>query len=196
MATQDPTTEEELTLGKLDDGRPTSAEEFANAIYDEPWTYERVDGRLVVMAPEGTGHVIQSEPWLKQLYVYSFMFPETKATVVGQAWIHIDEVNTRIADIAVYLGGVVNIPEQVPDIVFEIVSPGKVSRRRDYVEKRAQYEKLGIREYVIVDRFDKKVTVLTLGAGGYTERVLTLADVYNSPLLPGLEVRLAEALVR
>ena len=62
MATHEPTTDEELTLGRIDHGRPTTTEEFANAVYDEPWTYERVDGRLVVMSPEGTGHVIQGEP--------------------------------------------------------------------------------------------------------------------------------------
>ncbi len=81
-------------------------------------------------------------------------------------------------------------------MVFEFVSPSKVDKRRDYVEKRADYEKVGVREYVIVDRFDKKVTVLTLGEGGYVEQTLTSADVYRSPLLPGFEVRLAEVLPR
>ena len=82
----------------------------------------------------------------------------------------------------------------MPDLVFEFVSKGKKNRRRDYVEKRAQYEKHGVREYVIVDRFDKKVTVLTLIEGGYQEHVLTPTEVYRSPLLPGFEVRLAEIL--
>jgi Uma2 family endonuclease len=202
MATQEPTTDEltaddQLHLGQLDDGRPTSAEEFAAAEFDEPWTYERVDGRLVVMAPDGTGHVLQSEPWRDRLGAYRLAHPEIVQVVVSQAWIHVDEDNTRIADIGVYLGGppaALNIPDQVPDLVFEIVSPGKTSRRRDYVEKRAQYEKLGVREYVIIDRFDKKVTVLTLGEAGYVERVLTPEDVYRSPLLPGFEVILAEVL--
>ena len=146
MATHEPTIEDELTLGRNDDGRPTSTEEFANAVYDEPWTYERVDGRLVVMSPEGTGHVVQSVPWHTRLGAYAFAHPEIVQAVVSQAWIHVDDDNTRIADIGVYLGGRLedlNIPDQVPDLVFEIVSPGKTSRRRDYVEKRAQYEKTG-----------------------------------------------------
>jgi len=45
--------------------------------------------------------------------------------------------------------------------MFEIVSPGSLSRKRDYVKKRAEYHKLGILEYVIVDRFTQGVTVLT-----------------------------------
>jgi Uma2 family endonuclease len=199
MATHEPTTDELTTedglrLGHLDDGRPTTAEEFASAEFDEPWTYERVDGRLVVMAPEGTGHVDHTEPWQKALFFYMFRRPEVVMRIVSQAWIHVDEDNTRIADIGVYLVRKLNIPDQVPDLVFEIVSPGKTSRRRDYVEKRAQYEKLGVREYVIADRFDKKVTVLTLVDGAYVEQVLTPPDVYRSPLLPGIEVRLADVL--
>jgi Uma2 family endonuclease len=193
------TTEDGLRLGQLDDGRPTSTEEFANAEFDEPWTYERVDGRLVVMAPEGTGHVIPSVPWIRKLNAYADRRLDVVQAVLGQAWIHVDDDNTRIADIGVYLGGPLEdlkVPGQNPDLVFEIVSPGKTSRRRDYVEKRAQYEKLGIPEYVIIDRFDKKVTVLTLVDGGYAERVLTTADVYRSPLLPGFEVNLAEVLPR
>ena len=42
-----------LVLGPDDHGRPVSAEEFADAHYLEPWKYERVAGRLVVMPPDG-----------------------------------------------------------------------------------------------------------------------------------------------
>ena len=199
MATHEPTTDEQLHLGKLDDGRPTTTEEFANASYDEGWIYERVNGRLVVMSPEGTGHVIQSTPWMTRLHVYFSEHPEIVQAVVAQAWVHVDDDTTRFPDIAVYLGGpleALNVPDQVPDLAFEFVSPSKKDRRRDYVEKRADYQKIGVREYVIVDRFDKKVTVLTPGEGGYQERVLTSADTYRSPLLPGFEVRLAEVLPR
>ena len=44
--------------------------------------------------------------------------------------------------------------------------------------------------------FDKTITVLTLAEGAYTEQVLTPADVYRTPLLPGFEVRLDEVLPR
>ena len=76
--------------------------------------------------------------------------------------------------------------------MFEIVSPAATSRDRDYVKKRSEYERLGVKEYVIVDRFKKQVTVLTLTPGGYQEQVLTPADTYTSPLLPGLAIALAE----
>ena len=49
---------------------------------------------------------------------------------------------------------------------------------------------------MIIYRFVKKVTVLTLVDGRYVEQVLTPADSYRSPLLPGFEVPLAEVLPR
>jgi Uma2 family endonuclease len=78
--------------------------------------------------------------------------------------------------------------------MFEIVSPGRESHDRDYVEKRADYYRIGVREYVIIDRFVRRVTVLTHSPGGYEERVLTPPDTYTSPLLPGLVIPLAEVL--
>jgi len=198
----EPKTEVELDdqscFGVADDGRAVSAEEFASGFYEEPWRYERVKGRLLVMSPEGTGHIRESEPWRDRLVVCKVARPDVVAAVVSQAWVRVDD-NDRIGDIGVYLGSPddLDIPNKPPDLMFEFVSKAKRDRYRDYVEKRAEYGRLGIPEYVIVDRFDRKVTVLTLGEGGiYAERVLTAADVYASPLLPGFEVRLAEVLPR
>jgi Uma2 family endonuclease len=86
------------------------------------------------------------------------------------------------------------IPERVPDIVYEIVSPGRKAQHRDYVFKRAQYRQFGVREYVIVDRLAKKVTVVDWSLGNETERSLTTADHYTSSLLPGLSIPLVEVL--
>lgn len=76
--------------------------------------------------------------------------------------------------------------------MFEIVSKGKANEQRDYVTQRTEYEALGVKEYVIIDRFDRGVTVLTLGPEGYAEHILTDADTYSRPLLPGLVIRLSE----
>lgn len=125
MAPHEPSTEDQLCLGRLDDGRPTSADEFADASYEEPWTYERIGGRLVVMSPEGTGHVVNSVPWHSRLGAYALDHPDVVQAVVSQAWIRLDADNDRIADIGVYLGGALadlNIPDQVPDLIFEFVS--------------------------------------------------------------------------
>ena len=191
MATHPPV----LQLGKQDEGRLVSSEEFAEAEFDEPWKYEREDGRLIVMAPSGEGHLDVTEPWRDWLGAYRLAHPEIVQRVASEAWIRVNDGTDRIGDIGVYLvpgGPVPKIPDRVPDLMFEIVSPDKVSRDRDYVRKRAEYHRLGVREYVIIDRFQRSVTVLRFAPDDYQERMLRIGDSYDSPLLPGLMIPLSE----
>ena len=184
---------EPLHLGPEDEGRIVSADEFASATYAEPWIYERVAGRLTLMSPEGKYHVRTSTPWLLRLSGYALAHHDRVQAIVPSPWVRIDADNERIGDIGVYLGGPLNdlnLPDQIPDIIFEFVSPDKKDRHRDYVLKRADYARAGVREYVIVDRFDRKVTVLTLQDETYVERVIPVDGVYESPLLPGLAIEL------
>lgn len=200
MATHEPETRTPLELGRDDDGRMLTAEEFAEAYFEEPWRYERVRGRLVVMSPEGQMHDDTAEPWRVELIHYQRnVRPDLVERVKPDAWIRIAGETDRIADLAVYLrveGNRPPIPDRVPDIVFEFVSRGSKDRKRDYVEKRADYHRLGIPEYVIVDRFKARVTVLEHRPGGYDERVLGPGDVYESPRLPGLAIDVGEVLGR
>ena len=78
--------------------------------------------------------------------------------------------------------------------MFEIVSPDRESRERDYVKKRKEYRRLGVLEYVVIDRMRHRATVYTAGPRGYRKRVLRPGDVYTSPLLPGLAIPLAGVL--
>lgn len=55
-----------------------------------------------------------------------------------------------------------------PQLVVEVVSPGKESRERDYDRKLAQYQARGIPEYWIVDRGEGLVLVMGLEDGVYT----------------------------
>ena len=186
--------ESTLTLGPHDAGRIVSSAEFASAYFEEPYQYERVKGRLEVMSPDGWEHVETSEPWRDLLGAYRLAHPEIVRRVTSQAWVRIDADNDRIGDIGVYLMRdplPARVPDLVPDLMFEFVSPSKKDRRRDYIEKRADYLKACIREYVIIDRFDRQVTVLTLRDGRYAERVIPADGTYESPLLPGFAVALA-----
>jgi Uma2 family endonuclease len=193
MATQQTT----LKLGPADDGRILSADEFASARFVEPWKYERSKGRLVVTAPDGAEHDNCSEPVRDWLGAYELAHPEVVRQVVSESWVRVDEGTDRIGDIGVFLVGdrdATPRPDRVPELVFEIVSPDRKSRDRDYIEKRAEYHRLGVLEYVIIDRFAPKVTILTHEPDGYAERVLGTEDIYPSPLLPGLAIPLAEVL--
>jgi Uma2 family endonuclease len=184
-----------LRLGRADDGRLVSAEEFADADYDEPWKYERVDGRLVVMFPGSEAHDDRIEPWLEHLYVYKIAHRDLVEKVVPEAWVRINGLIDRIGDIGVYLRPTdgstpIGRPERVPELMIEVVSESAKDRRRDYVEKKADYHSVGVREYVVVDRFRRTVTVFAREPDGYAERVLQEEDVYESPLLPGLLIPL------
>ena len=199
MATHGPDIERSIPIGVEDDGRRLPSDEFAEGEFAEPWVYERVAGRLEVMSPEGAGHVRQTEPWRDRLGAYALGRPDLVQMVVSQSWVRIDAETDRIGDIGVYLHGKtdeLDIPDQVPDLICEVVSRSGRDRRRDYVEKRADYARAGVREYVIIDRFDRKVTVLSLADGVYEERVLEISGLYESPLLPGFAVRLAEVIGR
>ena len=83
----------------------------------------------------------------------------------------------------------------MPDIIFEYVSPGEDAHDRDYTIKRAEYHRAGVREYVVVDPGERRVTILKWETDGYIEAaVLGPTGTYTSALLPGLSIPLAEAI--
>jgi Uma2 family endonuclease len=187
---------ERLIFGPADAGRRVSGEEFAEAGFREPWRYERSEGILQVVSPEGQRHHDHSRPWRQAFGRFWADRPDLVEELVVQAWIRVDEATDRLADIGVYLARTdsgPSIPDRVPDIVFEIVSPDRESRERDYVSKRRDYQTLGVREYVIVDRYRRRVTIDSRTGSGYEKRVVRGTGVYQSSLLPGLEVGLLAA---
>ena len=77
-----------------------------------------------------------------------------------------------------------------PDIAIEILSS---DRSRDLVRKRQLYAEAGVPEYWIFDPVGDTVTLLELRAREYIERaVLGADDTLTTPLLPGLEIPLAD----
>jgi Uma2 family endonuclease len=80
-----------------------------------------------------------------------------------------------------------------PDLVIEILS--KDSRRLDEVIKHGAYERFGVREYWIFDRYQKAAKVWGWRTGGRRREILLSAaagDVLTTPLLPDLEIPLVE----
>jgi Uma2 family endonuclease len=189
MSTQRPI----LMLGPDDHGRIVSDEEFAEADYIEPWKYEREDGRLVVMPPDGPGHDRGSEPIRDYLGAYRLAHIDIVEEVVSEAWVRVPDGTDRIGDIGVFLVGPrssIERPDRVPELMFEVVSPDRESRERDYVKKRKEYRRLDVLEYVIIDRLRHRVTIFTKAPRGYRKRVLRTRDVYTTTLLPGLAIPL------
>ena len=65
---------------------------------------------------------------------------------------------------------------------------------RDYVEKREEYLRVGVREYWILDPSTRELLILSREGDVWDETVFTAGAVYRTHLLPGLEVRLEELL--
>ena len=78
-----------------------------------------------------------------------------------------------------------------PDLVVEILS--KSTRNRDERLKLERYERVGVREYWLLDP-DRRAAWIYRREGGRLclAAELFMGDVLTSPLLPGLEIRLAE----
>jgi Uma2 family endonuclease len=78
-----------------------------------------------------------------------------------------------------------------PDLVVEILS--KSTRQRDESLKLDRYDRFGVSEYWMIDP-ERRTARVCRRAGGRLRVVVELSaeDVLTSPLLPGLEIRLAQ----
>lgn len=72
-----------------------------------------------------------------------------------------------------------------PDIAVEIVSPESVDR--DYVRKRALFERAGVREYWIIDPDERRATFLRRHRGKFREIDLE-ETLFESSALPGFKL--------
>jgi Uma2 family endonuclease len=80
-----------------------------------------------------------------------------------------------------------------PDLVIEVVSPS--TRTRDEGIKRRLYERMGVREYWLADPLFDTVQVYRRAGEALlfvAELSAEAGDVLTTPLLPGLELPLAE----
>jgi Uma2 family endonuclease len=185
-----------LRVGPKNAGERISAEEFASAEFIPPYRYERVRGRLVVMAPAGPDHRESSRPLYRKLVRYWDDHDDVVDYVDVEGWVKTTTLDDRLPDICVYLTATASgkkVPQRVPDVIFEIVSESRSDQERDYIDKREEYHRIGVKEYVIVDRFKREALVLTWRAEDYDERTLDENAVYTTPLLPGLAIPLADA---
>ncbi|NNJ24757.1 Uma2 family endonuclease [Alienimonas chondri] len=190
-------------LGPEDEGKLISREEFCSLHVLEPWKAERVAGRLEFMPPPGRSHRVASGVFRHALMRYFVARNDLVEDFESERWALVGDDGERQGDAAVMLrdsplagaSDDFTDPARAPDVYFEVVSPGSRARQRDYADKRADYHRIGVREYVIVDPIRRRVTVLRHEPAGYVEAAtLGPEDSYSSPLLPGLSIPLAEAL--
>jgi Uma2 family endonuclease len=113
-----------------------------------------------------------------------------------EGWLATSPDDDRLPDNCAYLVGEDSqrrVPDRIPALVFEFARQSRSDQERDYIHKRDEYHAVGVKEYVIVDRFKRSVLVLTWHPDGYAERTLTEHDFYSTTLLPDLVILLNEA---
>jgi Uma2 family endonuclease len=183
-----------IKIGPADHGRRMSLADFEHAEVQEGRLYELGRGVITVSDVPGPRHLVQLNAIRRQLHAYDLQHPDKIHTIASGSDCKIllaDLESERHPDVAIYK----NPPPEgddfwaswIPEIVMEVVSPG--SEQRDYVEKREEYLRFGVREYWIVDAGREEVLVLRRSGGRWVERVLRVADVYRTRLLPDFEFR-------
>lgn len=193
------TAPEELTLHPDLAGALITPEEFdaAEVDPDDGCRYELVHGVLVVtpMVSESEADANQLLGCLLRTYRKRCgQRPSLDATLPGR-YVRTPE-SCRIVDRVIWagLGRTPNPRADVPTIVVEFVSKGRRNRHRDYAQKRREYEAVGVREYWVIDRFERILTVFARRVSPSGERVVAENEVYSTELLPGFELPLARLL--
>jgi Uma2 family endonuclease len=149
-----------------------------------------IDGRLVVNAP-----TFQHEIVVRNVLLAITLWRATQPVMPGAVT---TQPAVRAATNRGYQPDVAWFPEcqvvrgehsdevtGLPSIAIEVLSPS--TRRTDIVRKRADYERLGVLEYWILDPKDRSATVLRRReqTGPFTEERLTATDSIESWELPG-----------
>lgn len=164
--------------------RRMSLAEWAELDEDEPG--ELVDGELV--EEEDVGVLHEALVAFLARIIGNWLAGRGRV-LTSDARFAVSAKRGRKPDLTVYLTraqlparGIVTTP---PDIAIEVVSPTPADRRRDRVQKLAEYAAFGARYYWLVDPELRTLEVLELGADG-TYRI-ALATTEGTTAIPGCE---------
>ena len=169
-----------------------TTEEFDRARFVEGWRYELINEVLVVSPIPSRNERDPNEELGYSLRAYKESHPQGSALDATLAEETIEtKRNRRRADRVIWAGlGHLPGPNETPTIIIELVSKGKINQERDYVAKRAEYREIGVKEYWIIDRFAKTMTVCLFAADRDQELVIAADQTYATTLLPGYELPL------
>ncbi len=159
--------------------------------------YEIIDGELYVTTQPHHRHQATSGNIHAALHAWSHatgagrpypapgvIFSEDTAVAPDVVWVRAARLGDVLGDDGKLHGA--------PDLVVEVLSPGKVNEERDRERKLRLYDRRGVREYWIADWRARTVEVFRRqGDDLAAMTVLGEGDVLESPLLPGLSVAVA-----
>ncbi|WP_335091701.1 Uma2 family endonuclease [Nostoc sp.] len=159
---------------------------------ENEWTrYEIINGELFVTRTPHRRHQQVCVKIARQLDVWSdssglgetivapgVIFSQADSVIPDVVWVSRERL-TQIEDEAGHLTG-------APELVVEVLSPGKQNELRDKEAKLKLYSVQGVREYWIVDRLTKQVEVYRREKAQLVLVATLLGDdEITSPLLPG-----------
>ncbi len=184
-----------IRLGPDSNGMLLSPEEYdAVTEYDDCYVYELIHGVVVVNPIPSQAERDPNEELGHFLRLYREQHPQGSALdrTLAEEYVYTPHSRRR-ADRVIWtgLGRRPNPKQDVPTIAVEFVSKQKRDRQRDYIEKRREYLEIGIKEYWIIDRFKRTMTVYRPSDD---EQIVAESDIYCTDLLPGFELPLQKLL--
>lgn len=189
-------------FGPRDAGTIMTLDEFEEADYELGYRYELIHGVLVVTPPPLEEERDANDElgfWLRN---YQESHPQGKALNLTLPEQNIRTIGQNRRCDRVIWAGLARRPKSrgpaerrdVPTIVVEFPSSRATDRQRDYEEKKNEYRDIGVREYWIIDRFRRMLTVYNRRGERWIKRTVGEGEIYRTPLLPGFELPLAKLL--
>jgi len=168
------------------------------ALPDNEWIrYEIIDGELfVTRSPhhkhqQVAGRIFASlDRWAidsglgEASIMPGLIFSDSDNVAPDVVWISHERL-AQIQDEAGHFQG-------APELVVEVLSPGKANEDRDRLAKLKLYSVQGVQEYWLVDRLSQRVEIYRRDQAQLTlVATLLVNDVITSPLLPGFACEVA-----
>jgi Uma2 family endonuclease len=164
---------------------------------DDGKRHELIDGEHYVTPSPNLKHQAVSRNLLALIWTYLRRHPVGKVygAPLDVVFSHFDVVEPDLLFVSEARRDVLTAKnvQGAPDLVVEVGSPS--TRRRDEKLKHQLYERFNVTEYWVVDPDIDVVRIYRLMDGKYERgRELSLdhGDVLTTPLLPGLDLPLAE----
>jgi Uma2 family endonuclease len=188
-----------LRIGPADRGRRMTLDAFIKADFQEGWLYELARGVVEVTEVPGPWHGRVVDRTARMFIHYDEQHPGVIKRRAGGGECRIrlpGMVSDRHPDQAIYRDPEPAGPDVwtrwTPHIVVEIVNPG--GRKRDFVTKREEYLRVGVREYWILDPRNRQMHALVRMGDTWGERIVPERGLYRTIFLPGLKVQPGELL--
>jgi Uma2 family endonuclease len=187
-----------VRFGPKSHGRPVTDEELQHAEYRPGYDYEVIFGRLYVSPAPNPEHDVVEKHIYNQIYLYSLDRPDVVGYLTDRARVFVASEEKTTApepDLAVYA----NSPdddwrEAEPFIVGEVLRGDSVDK--DLFRNVSLYWQVtSIQEYWVIDiRQDSRRPTLSVyrrARGDWDVREYPPDAIYETPLLPGLKLRIS-----